>query len=252
MLRRNRNCTSDYVEVFQARGSSYDLAMRNYPTARDEEFQQLVRRASPKPGDCLADIPAGSGYLKRHLPDSCHWLGHEPCTAFGVRATTHQNAQAHFLPLPWSKETIDIAVSLAGVHHLDDKRPLFKEIFQVVRPGGKFVLSDVLEGSAVAHFLDDFVGRNNATGHDGSFLNRGTLATLEESGWRIDSAEVVNFHWCFSSVEDMEDFCTDLFGLRGLRRGEIFQAINTILSVVERPNGKLGMAWSLFTIVSER
>ncbi|MDB4476497.1 methyltransferase domain-containing protein [bacterium] len=243
---------TSYEDIFQARGSSYDRAMRSYPNARDEEFQQLVLKADLSPGDRVADIPAGGGYLKHYLPADCHWLGHEPCATFSKLPSTHAGQSQQLLPLPWADETIDVAVSLAGVHHLNDKRPLFREILKTLKPGGKFVLSDVLEGSAVAHFLDDFVGKYNSTGHDSIYLNEDTLTTLEESGWNVANAQAVDFNWGFASIEEMELFCASLFGLRGLKKGDIFQAVDTILSVTELPDGRIGMSWSLFTILSKR
>ncbi len=241
----------DYAEIFELRGSRYDKAMRQHPKARDEEFKQIISRACLTSTESVADVPAGGGYLKSYLPDGCMWLGHEPCSSFTSHGNTFSEKNK-LLPLPWDNENIDIAMSLAGVHHIEDKRPLFLEINRVIKPGGRFVLSDVATDSAVAYFLDDYVGKYNSTGHQGIFLDEITLKELKESNWIINTSEQVNFHWKFDDLEEMEIFCNDLFDIGRVKKGQTIKAIEDLLSVSELPDGSFGMNWSLRTIVSDK
>ena len=112
---------ANYEELFQLRGATYDGAMARFPEARREEFLNTIARAALAPGALVADVPAGGGYLARYLPEGCTWLGHEPCASFGHGATEQDR---DLLPLPWAEASIDAALSIAGVHHLDDKMPL--------------------------------------------------------------------------------------------------------------------------------
>lgn len=241
----------NYEEVFELRGSRYDKAMREHPNARSEEFEQIISRACLKGKETVADVPAGGGYLKAYLPDNCLWLGHEPCSSF----TGHANTTAlnnKLLPLTWENGSVDVALSLAGVHHLEDKRPLFAEIHRVVKRKGCFVLSDVAGHSPVAHFLDDYVGKYNSTGHNGMFLHDDTLIELSETGWNINTSEQVKFYWKFVDLEEMEVFCNDLFDINKSETGQTTKAIKKYLSVKELSNGYVGMNWSLRTIVAEK
>ncbi len=242
--------SKDYEEIFKLRGSRYDQAMRQHPKARHEEFEQIISRANLNATECIADVPAGGGYLKAYLPDDYQWLGHEPCSSF----TSHGNIspiENQLLPLPWDDASIDVALSLAGVHHMDDKRPLFLEINRVVKPDGRFVLSDVAKDSPVAYFLDNYVGNYNSTGHNGIFLDEVTLDELTETNWIIKTNEQVNFYWKFVDLEEMETFCNCLFDITKAKKGQTIKAIEDILSVTELSRG-IGMNWSLNTIVAEK
>jgi len=240
-----------YQELFDQRGSAYDRAMRRYPEARRQEFEQAIEAAAPAPGMVVADVPAGGGYLQAYLPSGCTCLGHEPCASFTNHgAVAGQPTQ--LLPLPWARATVDGAISLAGVHHLDDKRPLFSELHRVVRPGGRLVVSDVAAASAVARFLDGYVGGHNSTGHEGVFLDERTLRELAEAGWTVENAAIRDFHWLFPDRAAMAMFCHELFDLRSSTPADTQAAIEDQLGVSTLANGGAAMHWSLMTISARR
>ena len=244
----------NYAEIFDQRGYSYDRAMRTRPDARREEFAQVISRACLRAGQTIADVPAGGGYLRDFLPSFCTVLEHEPSRGFaGHGRARSTDGQPSLLPLPWPKASIDVVISLAGVHHIADKLPLFNAIFEVVKPGGRFVLSDVAADSAVAAFLDGFVGAHNSTGHDGIFLHPDTLPEeLGSVGWRVLSCEPVDFCWRFPSRESMGRFCRDLFDLQGVSVPAVVDAIHTTLGFHEAPAGEIAMNWSLLTVTADR
>lgn len=236
-----------YEDHFDQRGSAYDLAMRRFPHARKEEFAQVIGAARLQPGMRVADVPAGGGYLQAYLPAGCEWLGHEPCPSFTNHGTDAPTGLP-LLPLSWDDASVDAAISLAGIHHIAYKRPFFAELFRVTKPGGTLVVSDVAAGSAVARFLDGYVGAHNSTGHDGLFLDEGTLEGLRSAGWSIEHSGVRDFEWVFANRADMASFCHALFDLRTSSEADTLAAIETQLGVTERPDGAVGMKWSLLTI----
>ncbi len=119
----------NYQQIFEQRGAAYHRAMERWPEVRREDFLVPLRALDPRPGEAIVDVPAGGGYLQRYLPPSCRWLGHEPCGNFHE---TEPTPDTDLLPLPWSDGSADAAISIAGVHHLDDRRPLFRELRRVV------------------------------------------------------------------------------------------------------------------------
>jgi SAM-dependent methyltransferase len=240
---------NDYKELFDERGSAYDRAMQRFPEARAAEFAQVIAAANVLPGMTVADVPAGGGYLARHLPHGCTWLGHEPCASF----TNHGDPASSgppLLPLPWPPAHVDAIISLAGLHHIENKRPLFEECGRVLKPSGLFVVSDVASGSAVANFLDGYVGAHNSTGHEGIFLDEGTITELKQTGWNIVSIQQNDFHWVFEDRAAMAAFCHNLFDIRKATIEQTLSSIEQELGVDPMPDGRIGMRWSLMTIIA--
>ncbi len=242
--------TKPYDELFEVRGKSYDRAMSLCPDARRKEFEQVIFEAKLSAGMVVADVPAGGGYLKRYLPAQCVWLGHEPCSTFS-RHGSKLHAST-LLPLPWNDNSVDVAISLAGVHHTAEKLPLFREFYRVVRQGGRLIISDVASGSAVAAFLDGYVGDHNSTGHEGNFLDLKTLNELCAAGWKIDATMMPEFEWVFANSEEMGQFCQQLFDIQSATVAETLNAIESCLGITYKGNGGVGMFWSLMTIVATK
>lgn len=241
--------TKTYQEHFDQRGLAYDRAMQRHPEARRQEFLQAIEAANLTPGMVVADVPAGGGYLQRYLLKGCAWHGHEPCASFAHHAQGVQDSVS-LLPLPWAEASVDVAISLAGIHHVDDKRPLFVELHRVLKPGGRLVVSDVATGSSVAEFLDGYVGTFNSTGHEGVFLDEHTLEDLRDTGWVVEKSELCEFHWVFVDRNAMAAFCHELFDLRKASVADTQTAIETQLGVANLPDGQVGMNWALQTIVA--
>jgi len=238
-----------YSRDFAERGSSYDRAMRSHPEARRAEFRQVVEAASLLPGHLVGDVPAGGGYLRAHLPEGVRWVGHEPCASFGA-AVAH-GATGGILPFPWQDASLDRVISLAGVHHHEDKRPFHAEVRRVLVRGGLYALSDVAAGSPVATFLDGYVGERNGTGHEGHYLGEGSRADLAAAGFAVVSDEARRFHWVAPDRDSLADFCIGLFSLSGTSRGSFLGAAEQLLGVDEVPGG-VGLRWELRTLVAVR
>lgn len=240
-----------YDELFELRGTSYDIAMRRYPEARRAEFAQVIDAAGLRSGMVAGDVPAGGGYLQAFLPAGCEYQGHEPCGAFAPHHNTGLRP-VPLLPLPWPDHALDVVISLAGIHHVDDKAALFHEMHRVTRSGGRLVISDVAEGSAVARFLDGFVGRHNSTGHEGSYLNAETSQLLHEAGWRVKRDETLRIPWHFHDEAELAEFCTLLFDIRRAAPAEIIQAVSERLGIQRVAPEGVALCWSLRTLTAEK
>lgn len=238
-----------YEDMFVQRGSAYDRAMRRLPQARAAEFAQVIARADMRSGQVVADVPAGGGYLRGFLPAGVAWVGHEPCASFQGGQHGASSSGRPLLPFPWEDASMDRVICLAGLHHQEDKIPFHSEARRVLRPSGRYVLSDVPADSPVAAFLDGFIGAHNSTGHSGTYLDGRTQSELSAAGLRIVSDELVRFLWIFRDVSELGEFCHGLFDLRTASPRSVAEAAAEQLGVEVVPEG-VGLRWELRTVVA--
>ena len=206
-----------YKDIFNQRGDAYHTAMTEFPDARTLEFREILERAAPQPGEVVLDLPSGGGYLRRHVrtpgvrfieveTSSVFHDLHEP--ADGVRSVL-----CDLENLDVETAGVDVAVSLAGLHHAPDLPRIFREIVRVLAPAGRLCLADVRAGSPVDGFLNRFVNEYNSMGHEGDFLDDRVVGWLAASGFAIVEDTVVPYSWNFPSVDAMVRYVSLLFGL---------------------------------------
>lgn len=241
-----------YQAIFNQRADAYHQAMINWPKARDEEFKALLKNLPIKTATRILDIPAGGGYLASYLPHDVqlHHLETSELFANLFQQHCHSGSQ-HPLSLctldqlPEKNNSIDIALSLAGLHHTQDKKPLFDELYRCLRPGGLLVLADAEEKSATACFLDGWVNDHNTIGHNGWYLNQHTLQQLLNSGFEYISKENRNYHWVFNSRLQAGEYCKLMFGIDRANEQEVSDVLAKELGFDVLSNGNVGLCWQL-------
>ncbi len=235
-----------YEEIFDKRGDRYHYAMQSYPEAREKEFRNLLKYSQVDQEDIIADIPAGGCYFKKYLQNG-HLYFVESSEEFLSRCQGGLNKiLCPVDDLPFKTGFFDKVYSLAGTHHLEDKRPLFAEVHRVLKTDGDFVYADVKTGSREDDFLNIFVDRYNSMGHKGIFINEATIAAMERFGLKVQTAEYLDFTWNFASEADMIDFVKNLFGLDlAANDDEILRGIDSYLGY-HQEDGKVYMNWGLY------
>lgn len=143
-----------------------------HPTPEDlapiDEFHVRGREATAElgqglglaPGRTVLDIGSGLGGPSRHLAAAhgCHITGID-LTAGYVRAAEGLAArtglgdrvrylQGSALALPFPDRSFDAAYTQHVAMNIADKPRLYAEAFRVLRPGGRFGLYDLLQGTA--------------------------------------------------------------------------------------------------------
>jgi SAM-dependent methyltransferase len=239
----------DYGDIFNLRGLYYQRAMEHFPDVRVHEFLNVIREARVANGMTVVDIPSGGGYLSRHLDDAIVF-GLESSSAFAQLAAARGERVALYdgNRFPLADSCADRVLSIAGLHHVEDKRQVFSEMRRIAAEDGLVVVADVAEDSYVRRFLDDFVGRYCLTGHSGWYFGDATRVELEDAGLRIVRSALLDYPWCAASVRQLAEFCRLLFGMVDADNGTVARGIRDYLGA-EESNGVSRLNWQLHCFV---
>lgn len=238
-----------YTDIFNRRGRDYHQAMTLFPHARAKEFTHLLDLAGIRAGDRVYDIPSGGGYLRDFLPADARLCGVETSAGFyalsEVRPPDEKVLCEDLGHIPLPSSSADKVLSLAGLHHLEDKAPFYREAARLLVEGGTLCVADVLDDSPPAGFLNDFLDKHSSMGHRGLFLTqRKTMRELESAGFVVEYANPISFAWEFPSLEGMVSFVRLLFGIDKADGPTILKAIDDILGY-EKVGDSYHMRWGL-------
>ncbi|MFH1131674.1 MAG: methyltransferase domain-containing protein [Pseudomonadota bacterium] len=115
----------------------------------------LAKLAGENKTGSLLDLGTGTGFvLTRAKPYFSHLVGMD--ISFGMlkeAVPEHQKlVQADSSSLPFTDESFDAVTALAVLHHIQDHGQAFREIFRVLRPGGRFYSDHDLCGTFSSRF----------------------------------------------------------------------------------------------------
>jgi ubiquinone/menaquinone biosynthesis C-methylase UbiE len=147
----------------------------------------VLERAEPRPTDRVVDLGAGTGYVTLALAPSVDGvvaadLAKPMVDALAEKAASRCLSNVHSLVVDLShldlpESSVDLVVSNYALHHLtdDDKLALVARASRWLRPGGRFVVADMMFGRGTSR-------RDRA-------IIRGKLLSLARQGpgglWRI-------------------------------------------------------------------
>lgn len=235
----------DYRDIFELRGHSYHQAMARFPDARTNEFLNVIAKADITPGMAVLDVPSGGAYLSRFLTD-VELIGLETSQTFAGLAKQRAEKVVLFDQslFPLRDGCVDRVLSIAGLHHVENKQPVFEEMRRVAAKDGLIVVADVAEGSFVRSFLDDFVGRYCVTGHSGWYFGETTRSELNRAGLEILEDEVLDYEWLASDLDSLAEFCRLLFGMFHADTLTVAQGIQEYLGTRQHEQ-QIGLNWQL-------
>ena len=225
--------------------------MSEFPDARRAELDALCSAVDVSPGDLVIDVQAAGGFVadevSRRLGAAVECVCIEPSVALRGRLNALHRAVADPVHA-WRSipdRCADVVLGLACLHHSESAAGTVGEAFRALKPGGQFAVCDVIPGSPVARWLNEFVNRHTPSGHAGRFYDASQLRSLLTAvGFYQVRVGPRAVPWRFTDRASMVRFLRGLFSLE-CSPGDIARGVAQYLAVVERGDGSVELEWAL-------
>jgi ubiquinone/menaquinone biosynthesis C-methylase UbiE len=138
------------AETFSASAAITDAALtQRFVTALGEAARGLVLDVACGPGILSAAIAkTAREVVAFDLTPEMLKNAAQRCNAAGLTNVTFREGNA--AELPFADGAFDAVVTRLSVHHFDQPERVISEIFRVLRPGGSFVIADVISSEVPA------------------------------------------------------------------------------------------------------
>ena len=226
----------EYSDIFRHRGKSYDLAMKNYPNSRDNEFNELFTRYPIKDNENILDIPSLGGYLKKYCP--------QDSLVYSLDFADSINKVSVVSPYDtWNVFNIDRIVCLASIHHIEKLDAFLHNLSKHIKKNGFIHLADVSIDSNISKFLDEFVGKYTSTGeHKGLYYDWNKIEFPQELS--VLNIADIECPWVFNCISDMVNYCRLLFDLHNVSDKEILNSLEKYVGY-KTLNNRVYLNWHL-------
>ena len=121
-----------------------------------------VESSDARPGEVCVDLGSGRGtdVLKLAGIVGLNGFAYGVDTAQGMLATARRNAEkmgvtnvkfieSTFESIAIEDQTADLVISNCSINHAADKTAVWAEVFRILKPGGRFVVSDIYSSADV-------------------------------------------------------------------------------------------------------
>lgn len=113
-------------------------------------LKAIVRHLDVPETGVIVDIGCGPGYLRRHLPSTCHYIGYDTDEAYIDFARRHHAENAEYYCQPFDAgaaahvRPVDIVMMNGLLHHLTDAeaRTVVRDAYNALKPGGQIFTLD--------------------------------------------------------------------------------------------------------------
>jgi len=154
-----------------------------------------INHAKPQPGEVCVDLGSGRGNdvirLAEEVGEKGYVFGIDISEGMIAKAKANlekfevNNAkvlQAELEQIPLRDKSINLVISNCTINHASDKPAVWGEVFRILKPGGRFVVSDIYATQPIAvEYRNDPVAVAECWA--GSVTRAEYLTMLEEAGF---------------------------------------------------------------------
>lgn len=239
---------NSYKDIFNKRGKEYNYAMELCPHARDQEFLNSIQFLDNNKTLNILDIPSGGGYLRKFIPTYQNLVCAEETDYFYSVCKELPNQQKLKYKINSTiqikNEYFDCIMSIAGLHHLENKDWIISEMYRLLKRSGEIIISDAEVNSNVSKWLNEFIDSNNSLGHKGIFLDNNFDKLISKTGFKILFSDTIRYSWNFDCIDSMVLYCKNLFGIDKCSNYEILNGIKEYLGF-KTESGTIKLNWEL-------
>ncbi len=214
--------------------------------AQEQLIEKLIRRAGIQKGAHILDVGCGIGgsaiFLQKNLRAKVTAITISPVqVTIGRKLSREAGTPVEFLAMDAEKmsfrKQFDIVWSIEAISHFSNKRKFFKECQDVLKPGGKIVLTDWLKANDLkatdqrkyiepiekAMLLprmespDDYVHYLADAGFRSAFFE--DMSVKVSKTWEISAGLIKKASLWKLAAELGKDFIRFLRGFQAMRRG---------------------------------
>lgn len=205
------------VEFSGERSRSYKKALARFPNVWEEDMLLMHEKLTPKAGETILEIGAGSGFfsfeISKLIGDNGQLFvldpskeqlapisNNKPCNIKILQTTADELALPNntFLDKIWSR---------GAMHHATNKTIIFNKLKQFSKNGAKLIIFDIFSDSKLAEYFDNHVAKTCSTGHEVNYLSKGFAKSLcYTTGWDEPVFNDIYLQWKFDSKEDIGVF----------------------------------------------
>lgn len=236
----------DYTLSFTNRAKNYVDAVKEYPSAFEEEFKTAVDMLQLEANDILLNIPCGGIYLETLIPALVQYNKLEISDDFAKLENVNK---CSLFDIPYKNESVTKIINLACLHHLslEERKVFYNESFRILKSEGLLVIGDVLSNSKQDVWLNQIVNKYNSKGHNGTFFTERDSQLIESCGFKV-VCTLKTYSWNFSSDEEMVAFFKKLMNLDLLEDLNILKEL--LYNTLSIKNFKV--EWSLLYFLCEK
>lgn len=202
----------DYDDVYLGAQRDPDGVLRDPYQERDRKLEDLAQElayVNALPPGRILDVGCGLGFFLSGVAAGWEKHGQEvskPCTDYAAQFCTPFRGTLEEAKYP--SDHFDVVVSMSVVEHIPDPMPSLREMWRVLKPGGKLVLRTPNFDSGVARRFGEKYRLLQTPGHVTLFSDTSLRAALHDLGFQVERCEYPFFetrHFTMANFERLFD-----------------------------------------------